>query len=126
VAKVPPGTKRVEVYLPLALAQRLDALLRSEALGRVPYGSYNAFFVQRTTEFFASARLPMGQYAGFPRDGWISGPTETVRAVATLLAPTRTTPDELDLAFPELNPLADGLSASDLDGDHDDEQQAAG
>jgi hypothetical protein len=105
--KVPPGTKRVEVYLPPELASRVEAFLHSTALGRVPQGSWNAFFLQRANEFFAAPRLPLGQYAGFPPDSWVSGTPFAVKEIARVLAPTRVTPREVDEAFPEFNPLAE-------------------
>jgi hypothetical protein len=103
--RIPPGTKRVEVYLPPALAQRVESLLRSDTLGRVPHGSWNAFLIQRINEFFGSSRLPLGQYGGFAPDEWVMGPPRAVRAIAEALEPLRVVPDGQDEIFPELNPL---------------------
>lgn len=106
--RIPPGTKRVEVYLPPELAARVETLLTSPSLGRVPHGSWNAFLIQRVNEFLGCPRLPLGGYAGFGSDAWVAGTPEAVRTIARMLEPSRTTPVEVDEAFPELNPLADG------------------
>lgn len=102
--RIPPGTKRVEVYLPPELASRVEAFLRSDALGRVPHGSWNAFLIQRTQEFFTAARLPLGQYGGFGADAWVAGPPTAIRTLAAHLAPLRQGSPEVDAAFPELMP----------------------
>lgn len=105
---IPPGTKRVEVYLPPELAAQVEALLTSPSLGRVPHGSWNAFLIQRVNEFLASARVPMGDYEGFGADTWLSGPPPTVARVCYLLRELRAVPEGQDEAFPELNPLNPG------------------
>lgn len=101
---MPPGTKRVDVYLPPDLADRLTNFLQSEALGRVPKGAWNAFVLQRVREFFDLPRVPTHQYAGFPRDGWLTGSPEAIRQTLEQLAHLRSVPDGMDEAFPELNP----------------------
>ena len=104
--KTPSGTRRFDIYVPDQLADRLEALLRSELLGRIPRGSINNFFVQRLNEFLGSERLPLHQYSGFAADDWVSGPPSAVRKIALALAPLRKPPEGMDEAFPELNPLS--------------------
>lgn len=51
----PPNIDRptvLNICLPETLRAKLDVFLFSEAEGKVPYGSYNRFFVERLTEFF--------------------------------------------------------------------------
>lgn len=107
MAKVPPGTKRIEVYLPEALAKRLEGLLHSDALGRVPYAAYNSFFVQRVNEFFNAPRAPMGDYSGFAPGDWIAGTPNALAQIGLALSGRRRAPEGLDEAFPELaGPMA--------------------
>lgn len=103
-SKQPKGTRRVDVYLPEAVATRLEALLHSESLGRIPKGALNAFIVARVNEFFNATRIPLGQYAGFHPQDWIAGDPAAIRRVALALAPLRRAPEGMDEAFPELNP----------------------
>ena len=105
-SKVPKGTRRVDVYLPEEIANKVDTLLRSESLGRIPKGSLNAFIVARVNEFFGQGRLPLGQYAGFHPGDWVTGEPGAVRRVAAALEPLRRAPEGVDDVFPELNPLA--------------------
>lgn len=119
---IPPGTKRVYLYIPPRLAERLETFLRSEALNRVPQGSWNAFFLQRAEEFFATRRMPLGSHEGYGPMDWIVGPEATIARVAHDLAGKRHAPDGMDEAFPELTPgRADGGTAHDVpmggDGD---------
>lgn len=101
---IPPGTKRVEVYLPPELAIRVEGLLTSPSLGRVPHGSWNAFLIQRVNEFLGCPRLPLGAYEGFRADSWVAGTPEAMARIAAILEPSRLTPEEVDAAFPELKP----------------------
>lgn len=102
--KTAPGIRRVDVYLPAELAAKLEGLLRSDTVGRIPKGSLNAFMVARVNEFFAQTRLPLGQYAGFHPGDWAVGPHDAVARVAAALAPLRREPEGMDDAFPELRP----------------------
>lgn len=102
MAKTPPGTKRVEVYIPPELAARMEELLHSSILGRIPHGAWNAFVLQRIREFFTHPRRPLDGFNGFYAGDWISGNAHAVSTVLDHL--TRAVPDEVDSVFPELDP----------------------
>lgn len=102
--KHPPTTRRVDLYLPGDIATRVEALLHSETLGRIPHGALNTFVVNRLREFFAMKRIPLGMHEGFlPGDWVVAGPGASGRVVAAL-EHLRHAPEGLDAAFPELVP----------------------
>ena len=50
--------RKLTINLPEDVAARLELYLTSVALGRVPQGAYQAFFVERINEFFLRMEPP--------------------------------------------------------------------
>jgi len=49
--------RKFTIHLPESVAIRLDLYLASTALGQVPRGAYQAFFVERIEEFFSKMNI---------------------------------------------------------------------
>lgn len=47
--------RKLTLHVPEDVMQRLDAFLMSDRQGRVPYGAYSAFFVERTNDYLVKA-----------------------------------------------------------------------
>lgn len=82
-ANIDPPT-RLELKLPESVRTKLDLLLYSELEKRVPQGRYQAFFLDRLTEFFEWKRLELTPY-GFPAGMIILAPRETIEALVQVL-----------------------------------------
>lgn len=49
--------RKLTIHLPEDVAVRLDLFLYSAAQQRIPFGSYQRFFVERVNEFLAQTKL---------------------------------------------------------------------
>lgn len=67
-------SRNLTMALPEDVFTRLQLYLYSEAEQRVPQGAYQAFFVERITEFFERRAFDTGA-------GVIYGPAETIEYV---------------------------------------------
>ena len=70
--------------LPQDVRETLDKHLYSELEGRVPQGSYQAFFVTRIQEYFSWKRLPLESF-GLQPGFFIVGPQAMLERVVPLL-----------------------------------------
>lgn len=75
---------RLELKLPESIRTRLDLLLYSELEKKVPQGRYQAFFLERITEFFDWRRLDLTPY-GFAPGSYVSGTKQTLDSLQQAL-----------------------------------------
>lgn len=75
---------RLELKLPESIRTRLDLLLYSELEKKVPQGRYQAFFLERITEFFDWRRLDLTPYQFAPGQ-FVSGSKATLDALERVL-----------------------------------------
>ena len=75
---------RLELRLPESLRTKLDLLLYSELESKVPQGKYQAFFIDRLTEFFEWKRLDLTPY-GFAPGTFIVGPKPHLDSIVQAL-----------------------------------------
>ncbi len=68
---------RLSLKLPESVLGRLSVHLYSEVEGRVPVGRWQAFFMERITEYFDYERLELAPY-GFPAGYFVRGPKEMI------------------------------------------------
>lgn len=78
-ANIDPPT-RLELKLPESVRTKLDLLLYSELEKRVPQGRYQAFFLERLTEFFEGKKLDLEQF-GFAAGTYVSGTKPAITAL---------------------------------------------
>ena len=75
---------RLELRLPESLRTKLDLLLYSELESKVPQGKYQAFFIDRLTEFFEWRKLDLTPYEFAPGQ-FVSGTKATLDALEQVL-----------------------------------------
>lgn len=80
-------TVQIELQLPLDLRTQLELHLFSELEGRVPYGQYTKFFIERLREYFSHERLDLAPYLiGLtPGAAVISGPPAALMLLKRML-----------------------------------------
>ncbi len=79
-------TRSIHTHIDFALAERLDALLFSEAEGRVPAGAYQRLFNTLLRRFLDEGELDLSPYVGsFPGEFLISGPPDALAALTSHL-----------------------------------------
>lgn len=64
--------------LPESVYAQLTMHLFSPLEGRVPFGKYQEFFIERIREFFAARRLDLSPYG---MSGMVIGPQETIEMI---------------------------------------------
>lgn len=80
-------TKTLNVAMPGALYDQLDALLYSELEQRVPYGAYRDFITTRLREYFTQTHLDLAPYLGNRAGVWVvSGTPEAIAELKRRLA----------------------------------------
>ncbi len=77
---------QIQIRFPDSLRGELTLHLWSDLDGRVPYGGWSTFFIERSREYLRSERLDLAPYAGTePGVFVVSGFPDVIRELKKLL-----------------------------------------